>query len=415
MKKSKATISAFGILLLSSCSCLSSQEVHAQNTSGNFNFSLSASGQTSAGVFASDGTLIKTLWSNTKYTAGSHSGNWDGTDNLGRLMPNATYEVRVLTSQMKYTWEGVIGNTSDPISGPTVWHGLGNIAGLAAGGTNMYVPYGYNEGDPSMYKFNVSNPQKRAKLGVVFAEYYVVASDGNYVYWGGDDPNDYTKVSDWNNVSNAHFVRATKVSDDSEVVFANATELKPKISCIDLITKNANGTVSGLAVQKTGSYLFVSHVNLNELHVVDKKTGTLVRTIPVTAPKGLATDTQNNLWMIDDNGGSARVEKYTVNADGTLALIASITTLKTPLAIAVSPDDKTVLIADGGTSSQLKAFSNAASPASLWTYGVAGGYANSIDVADNKFDFRAQRWLNEGGQQARMYNRPADAKTPADV
>jgi hypothetical protein len=83
------------------------------------------------------------------------------------------------------------------------------------------------------------------------------------------------------------------------------------------------------------------------------------------------------------------VSKYSVNSNGTLSSpILTLSGLVAPLAISVSPDNSTVLVADGGSSQQVKAFSNSTG-ALLWTFGQAGGYANGPSVPGN-----ASQWSN---------------------
>ena len=77
-----------------------------------FSFHLANSGRTSAGVFTADGVLVRTLWSGTSLGAGSHTESWDGRNDDGLLAPDGSYEVRVLYNDVRYTWEGKIGNTA---------------------------------------------------------------------------------------------------------------------------------------------------------------------------------------------------------------------------------------------------------------------------------------------------------------
>lgn len=109
-----------------------------------------------------------------------------------------------------------------------------------------------------------------------------------------------------------------------------------------------------------------------------------MQTVSVTAPRALAVDSNDNLWMIS---GTTTVAKYAINANGSLAPPSiTLAGLVKPLALAVSPNNASVVVADGGTSQQLKAFDNAGGSLS-WTYGQAGGYANDPTVADDKFFF----------------------------
>ena len=54
--------------------------IPGQASATQFTFAQQSAGKTSAGVFASDGTLIKTLWSGVSYTPGTYTGVWDDTD-----------------------------------------------------------------------------------------------------------------------------------------------------------------------------------------------------------------------------------------------------------------------------------------------------------------------------------------------
>ena len=351
-----------------------------------FSFTLASAGATSAGVY-SNGVLIRTLWSNVQYTAGAHTGTWDGTEDDGSVAPTGSYTVKVLSSNVTYTWEGVVGNTSSSYTGPTTNHAEDIIFGMAISGSTMYYATGYNEGEVSMFKASTSNPQSKTTIlpgkgGAFGVSTYFVATDGTYVYWAANDPS----------VPANYFVFATKTSDDSEAVFANGVPVtlkygNPFASAIDQVNI-ASSTITGLAVQKNGSYLFVSHGDLNRIDVLNKTTGALVRSVTITAPKSLATDASNGLWVTSGTSANPVVQKYTVAADGTLSAVASssIKSLQDPLALAISPDNATLLIADGGTSQQLKAFSTATA-SSTWVYGQAGGYATDPTVTNDKFFF----------------------------
>src|SRR5262249_38928939 len=341
-----------------------------------FTYSIVTAGNTSAGVYQ-NGSLVRTLWSNVPTTAGSHTYTWDGNDDSGKLLPAGSYEVRVLTSQAKYTWEGTVGNTSNQLSGGSVYHFEGNITSMGIVGKQAFFETGYNEGLPSCSKFSTANPND--KIGYTCKLYGIVdrvASDGINLYWTIEDEtqnnNDNSITGDhynWRSLSS--FVAATRVSDNSDVPLSagapdgNNNEYP---YAIDIIKNNPNGHGTGIAVQKNGSYLFVSHAWMNQLDVLNKTTAALVRTIPIQEVAGLAMDSSDSaLWMIDANGGTRHVEKYTINADGTLSLAGSITGLSNPLALGVSPNGTTLLVADGGSSYQLKAYGTSAPYAQQWT------------------------------------------------
>jgi hypothetical protein len=351
-----------------------------------FSFTLASASHTSAGVY-SNGVLIRTLWSNVRYTAGPHISTWDGTKDGGSIAPTGSYTIRILSSNVTYTWEGVVGNTSSVYTGPTTNHAEDIIFGMAISASTIYYATGYNEVMASRFKANTSNPRSKitilpTKAGAFGVNTYFVATDGVTVYWAANDPV----------VPTNSFVIATKTSDDSEIVFPNGVPVTLHYGitfagAIDQVT-TANSKITGLAVQKSGSYLFVSHRDLNRIDVLDKTTGALVRSVSLAAPKFLATDASNGLWVTSIASANPVVQKYIVAADGVLSAVASssIKNLKDPLALAISPDNATLLIADGGRSQQLKAFSTA-SASSTWVYGQSGGYATDPRVTNDKFLF----------------------------
>src|SRR5262249_46476517 len=157
------------------------------------------------GVFAPDGTLVRTLWSGVPYPAGPHTGEWDGADEHGRPLPKDRYQIRVLSSRARYVWEGVVGNTSDESSGPTVFHFQSTIGGMAIAGKTAFVAAGYNEAASSQARFSTDALGKKTSVLGKGARFWKVATDGARVYWAGDDPN----------FADEGFVMATRVADDA--------------------------------------------------------------------------------------------------------------------------------------------------------------------------------------------------------
>ena len=350
-----------------------------------FSFSLKSSSVTSAGVYRNDGTLIRTLWSGTRLAAGNYTRTWDGVDDEGLLSDAGTYNIRILSNNVTYKWEGVIGNTSDSSTGSTVHHAIKVMASMAITGHTAYYATTYNEGSESTFKFDLSNPQVKTSILNAGAAVVFAATDGTNVYWAGGDP--YSKKN-W-------FVYGTKVSDDTETDFTNGTIYKTNRgrtykSVIDKTVKDSS-VISGLAVQKRNRYLFIAHTSINEVHVLDKNTGAPVHAVKFDAPGFMGTDADDNLWIKYDRAGKAVVEKFRVNNDGSLSnLNISLNGLVNPIALAASPDNSSVLVADGGTSQQIKAY-NPASGHYLWSFGSLGGYATSPDVKNDKFYFNDVR------------------------
>ena len=355
---------------------------------GKFSFTISSPTNTSAGVFKSDGTLVRTLWNNKKYGNGTYAKTWDGKDDQGKTIasPDANYQIKVLTNNVSYEWQGTIGNSSENMAGPAKHRGYYFcMRGMAFTDKYGYFCTGYSEASPSVGKFLVSKPQEKINFfptNVTTADNNFVATDGINVYWGAYDA--YS--------SDNSFVYGTKVLDDSETTFPNGlsyvvTHGKTYLSVISKLTI-ANGLISGLAVQKNGNYLFVARSGLNQLQVVNKTTGALIHNLSYSTPKSLCVDDNDNLWMVSGNN---TVSRYTVNNNGSLTSpTLTLSGLIDPLAIQVSANGNIISVADGGTSQQVKSF-NTFSGAFTSLLGDAGGYFTDPNVRDNKFYFNDAR------------------------
>jgi len=58
-----------------------------------FNFTVSQSGTTSAGVYdaSTPPHLVRTLWRKVYYAAGSYTADWDYKDDYGNVLPAGSY------------------------------------------------------------------------------------------------------------------------------------------------------------------------------------------------------------------------------------------------------------------------------------------------------------------------------------
>jgi len=384
------------IALLNFPTSVSGQNTNTFLTSNPYTFTLNNAAVTSAGVYNSvDSTLIRTLWSNVNYNAGTYNIKWDGKDDIGNAVPAGNYIVKVVSSNVKYTWQGTIGNTSDVDTGNTVHRGYyACMVGMTVVNGTAYYGTGYSEGSPSYAKLLLSKPQSTINFipfNTSTANTGMVVNDGKTVYWA---------AADANAISNT-FVFGTNVSDDSYVAFPNGVSFTPKyrgaINVINLVNQT-NSVITGLAVQSNGRFLFVARAGLNQLAVLDKGTGQLIQTLSVNNPKALCTDMQGNLWMVSDINSVTRISKYQVNSNGTLSSpLLTISSVLAPVALAVSPDNSTLAVADADLSSQqVKAFDNSAGKAS-WTLGTPGGYMTDATVTNNKFYFNDVRsQINDG-------------------
>jgi len=362
-----------------------------------YTFTLTKTATTSAGVYnnlPTDSSLVRTLWTAVKYNAGTYNISWDGKDDLGNLMPAGNYLVKVVSNNVQYSWVGIIGNTSAADTGSTVFRGYYYcMTGMAVANGEAYYCSGYSERTPSVGKFLTSDTQHKIGLEAfnqTTANTDIVTTDGKNVYYAAYDA--YA-------MSNT-FVYAYQAGTDADVFFANGINYRPAISrSYNVIGyQNLAGSyISGIAVQKAGNLLFISRKNLNQLSVLDKGTGKLLQTISINQPKALCVDMNDNLWMVSD---SNVVSKYKVGTNGVLSSpLLTVTSVLAPIAIAVSPDNTTLTIADGALSSQqVKGFDNSTGRPT-WVLGTAGGYINNAAVTNNKFyfnDVRGKMYYNSG-------------------
>lgn len=372
-------IKLFTILLF-----FSSINLNAQLAS--FSFKIKVPSVTSAGVYTSDQTLVRTLWNCEKYPAGTITENWDGKDDNGIQVTNKNLHVKVVSNNVSYTWEGTIGNTSDSMTGLTKHRGYYHcMRGLAFSGNTGYFCTGYSEGSPSLAKFNIATPNQKKQL------FTSKTQSGQIDFVAADDVSVYWSVHDVNKRTNS-FVFATKVLNDEEINFKNGQVTTVKYgktynSAISELNQQ-NGTITGLAVQKKGNYLFVTRAGLDELQIINKITGELIAKEKMPVPRAVCVDAQDKLWMIS---GINTVAKYTVDDKGKLAESdISIKGLLDPVAIQISTDGKLLSVADGSTSQQIKFF-DVVSCKLVRTLGKEGGYFLDAAVDNNKFYFNDAR------------------------
>jgi hypothetical protein len=352
-----------------------------------FSFNLPQTSITSAGVYnPTTGALIRTLWNNVQYQQGTNYGVWDGNDDSGApVATGSNYQIKLIFHNVQYVWEGTVGNTSLNLTGAQVYRSFLSMNDMSIAGGHAYYAVGYNEMQNPFHSFVIGTPQVPSELQLGFNDCYssiqCVASDAVHSYWA--------KCSGGISATDT-YVLATNDSDGSFYTFPRGTAptgaQQSYGSCVDLdTTANQPNGSTGLAVQQSGNDLFVSHGNLNVVRVFDKVQGNSLGSFSVTNPGHMAVTANGDVWVIS-SGTTPTVKRYTFS-NGSATLQATISGLVSPAGLAVSADDSTLLIADGGTSEQIKAFSNSTG-AALWTYGQLGGMAvNGPALNTNTFAF----------------------------
>lgn len=356
---------------------------------------------TSAGVYK-DGVLIRTLWRLIKYSAGTHDTLWDGKDDIGNVLPASDYQIKVQWGNVKATWNPPIGNNSFNSTGETVFRAPKSIEGMAFINNNMFIATGGSEGNPSHERAIADNPNATKsiiKIGGVINTSLAsrfVATDGTRIYWAGSDG--WSQSYGEGGVQYAQSMVFATDTNNNQIPFEQGITKKLGLgytysSVIDLTAVTVTGftkeqkasaqetvKITGLAVNN--QFLFVSRSKQNAIHVLNKLTGQLINTLTIDKPRGLATDAAGNLWVIS---GTNNLDKFAIKTDGSLGQsLLSVSGNTDPIAIAVSPDNSTLLICEGGNQQIIRAV-NTSTGAQLWTLGEPGGYSTSSEVSNNKF------------------------------
>ncbi len=358
-------------------------------------FTLDEPCKTSAGVYQTNGTLVRTLWSKVRYyAAGTYSTNWDGLDDYGNPVPtNTVCQIKLLQHNTEYVWDGAIGNTSAHMSGPAVHTAFYTIHDMTISGTNAFYTTGYNEGKYDFVNFSTTDPQtvlsawsdNPGTSDIFDRNWEYAASDSNWVYFAAPTSMNPTNST----VSNYKgFVIADKIGATSAATYTIATFTNG----VGITNNNyyyANGIyvgtqpgLSGIAVQINNNLLAVSVAPDNAIYLLDKRSGATLGGFSVADPGRLSFSPDGSLWVVSSNN----VIQF-VNLTSSPSVATTISGFFQPLAVAVSPTNSNlILVADGGASQQIKAFNSAGS--ALWTYGMAGGYpTNGPAVTTNKFWF----------------------------
>ncbi len=366
------------------------QSLTPSTADGSFTFTLAETSHTSAGVFRKDSTLVRTLWSDVVYSAGSHTKYWDGKNDQGVLInfADSEYVIKVLDNNLQFHWDGTIGNSSDSMTGEHKHRGYYHcMKGLCFTSTRGYFVTGYTEGSSSIGYFDIATPNKKEVLlanatNGQTGDLRFVATDDNYVYVGAAD----------GGANNNSFVFALNASGNTEVPFSSGspyqlTNGKRYDYAISKFNKS-NSIITGLAVQKNGNFLFVSRAGANLVQVLNKTTGALLQSLTYTAPGSLAVDSCDNLWMVTNTNV---ITKSSVSGTGTLTQLLTVINATEPIAIQVSADGQTLAVADAARTVQQLKFYSTATGALTNTFGTVGGYTADATVNNNKFYFNDTR------------------------
>ena len=268
-------------------------------SAGMATLTLPVASTTSVGVFDAQGRLVRTIWSGRRFQAGPVAVLWNGLDDDGKAVPaTGSYTVKLLAHDVRYVWEGVIGNTSADQTGNSkhrAFNAINDMAFDKAG--NGFYAVGYNEQQNALHRFRTSDAQRQTPLSHDDYRrlFRFVATDGSLVYFANTGvmapKGSFAREP-------ASFVVALSVTDNSEYRFATGRDVMPNqwgnrwVSAIDYDQTDVEygsgfrNAPSGLAVQQRSNVLFVAHAPLNEVRLLDPDTFTTTGTLTVPAHAG---------------------------------------------------------------------------------------------------------------------------------
>jgi PA14 domain/Chitobiase/beta-hexosaminidase C-terminal domain/Divergent InlB B-repeat domain/FlgD Ig-like domain len=295
--------------------------LHAQQ---HFSVQLSQGGLTSAGIFDSNGRIVRTLWALETFNAGNLNCSWDGLDDFGTPAPPGTYTWKVLRNGAQYNNIGVIGNTGlPPITSGHVPSVIEGVALDSQGNEgNVYTVHNWDEPHFDVIRWSPADGKSAMNTGHAIGEALLkaiaVEPDGSFAYVTGygDSLADRTKCkfSIWRinmapQVGESERVvnftqqgRSIKVYDGNVGGYpnagyptpeypANATEADKEVMRMPLIS---------IAVQ--GTSLYVTDAIGGRILKYDKVSGnyqSAIGGIPVAC--GLAIAPNGSIWVGHDH------------------------------------------------------------------------------------------------------------------
>ena len=359
-----------------------------------FGFTLPNEARTSAGVYNLQGRLVRTLWSDSRLEAGPHIASWDGKDDLQNVVQDSSYEIRVLSNNVRYQW-GVIGDTSSTWSGPGNWDSQSTMPrDMAISGSRAVFGNGYSEGRPNSSIVNLAAPQEPSPFFSFSAGWCDI-----FQFVTTDEKRAYLASVGTDFVGSVAFVAAVDLETREQYKFPFGISPAPSQTIcgprrsglidVDPDASQRNGATrthipTGIAVQQTGNLLAVSHGTFSEntkpgvvrnypgedqILLFDKLSGEQLGAIKIGNPQNIAFTAEGDLWVITQD---TLVKISSVGQQNTI--VNTLSGLESPRALAVDSFTGDILVADGGHSQQVKRFNSAGKLLSI--FGNKGGYTD---------------------------------------
>jgi hypothetical protein len=362
---------------------------------GKISFRVDQAGKVSLAVYDSSGQMVRTLLNAVQYAAGTHTVDWNGENDAGTMLSAGSYGFKLLQTPGLSAEYLMTLQTTLPIG--SAWNsytnyygsyplsedaevGIGNHVGptaITADASGIYVSSGGSETTSQMVKllrdgskrvWSAAQPDVsmgRYAMAVMGGTLYSLQQNGWLSYQGVNEPNfpstdvgipgsPNTLGARWN----AQWPGSTRAGADEWATYSGAP--------MDMTASDAGGTAQ----------LVLSYFDHNTVQWRNPATGAILDSVAITAPRGVALDSQGRLWVATE-GRVVRLSRV----DKTLVTIVS--GLSSPYRITIDPTNDDILVAERGTDQRVKRFSS--SGAAKASYGRLGGRQDGLYIAA---DFR---------------------------
>jgi len=346
-----------------------------------------------------DGTKIKDLWENRFQPHGTYSEKWHGDTDDYTLSENGNYNVIIdQIPEIQEEWNAVIGNTSKYQTGDRKHRAYRHPFDMLELNGYVYYVTGGNERTTGIFRFPVNDIQDCEKIlsfdgKQMYPEH--LATDGSRIYIGGYDG--------WSgNIIKPSFLIAIDPETLAQVSFPSGVKFTVTggVPYNSAIAVETGGKSTGLTCND--EFIYVSYSTLNIVKVFNKD-GTLVNTLPFTAPK-----------QIRINGDDCRllhsttiIEQFAVEVDGSLTTTgALLPDLVKPLNFVFKQDGSEIAVADKNDNYDIVRFYSSEINSLTDSLGGNESYTVNNNVRFDKFwwgncslcyESNGTFWVGDGG------------------
>lgn len=354
-------------------------------------FTLDKISTCSAGVFevGSETKKIRTLYSGVRLMPGDHEfPTWDGLDDWGDTYTGPATEIRVITSDIEFVWQGGIGNNSSQTTGLGKHANYQNYRDMWIEGDMAYLASGFAERRSPVSGLNLSSPLHRSELMKQAGLHPVadrICSDGEYLYMACTQPYD----SENKGAFHSYVIAAPlgRLHDRSAYLpfQGDVSYTKGEVYMVgDRVTAVEKATMSGIAVQRSGKLLAITRSNTNSLRIVDKRSGVLLQEHTYPGVSLPLLDENGNIYLVQNDNAVYRGQVGTDGSIGNLTKIIDGTLIQD---ISFNQDNTVMTVADETAQGDIIRAFTVGSWTLAWELGRKETYASNSLVYDDKFMF----------------------------